>query len=72
MNIVVTDVNDNDPQFDSSLPVNLTVIEEQDDAYVGQVKVGRGKHTKTSTEKQHISWFLLIHSDGLHCIKYSV
>uniref|UniRef100_A0A671WHL5 Protocadherin-15 n=1 Tax=Sparus aurata TaxID=8175 RepID=A0A671WHL5_SPAAU len=72
VNIVVTDVNDNDPQFDSSLPVNLTVIEEQDDAYVGQVKVGRGKHTKTSTEKQHISWFLLIHSDGLHCIKYSV
>ncbi|XP_036937404.1 protocadherin-15-like isoform X5 [Acanthopagrus latus] len=38
VNIVVTDVNDNDPQFDSSLPVNLTVIEEQDNAYVGQVK----------------------------------
>ncbi|XP_047465769.1 protocadherin-15-like isoform X3 [Mugil cephalus] len=38
VNIVVTDVNDNDPQFNSSLPVNLTVIEEQDHAYVGQVK----------------------------------
>ncbi|XP_029312580.1 protocadherin-15-like [Cottoperca gobio] len=38
VNIVVTDVNDNDPLFDSSLPVNLTVIEEQDNAYVGQVK----------------------------------
>uniref|UniRef100_A0A3Q3X0X9 Protocadherin-15 n=1 Tax=Mola mola TaxID=94237 RepID=A0A3Q3X0X9_MOLML len=38
VNIVVTDVNDNDPLFDSSLPVNLTVIEEQDHAYVGQVK----------------------------------
>ncbi|KAJ4940148.1 hypothetical protein JOQ06_026457, partial [Pogonophryne albipinna] len=38
LNIVVTDVNDNDPLFDSSLPVNLTVIEEKDHAYVGQVK----------------------------------
>lgn len=38
VNIVVTDVNDNDPLFDLSLPVNLTVIEEQDHAYVGQVK----------------------------------
>ncbi|XP_040924588.1 protocadherin-15-like isoform X6 [Betta splendens] len=38
VNIVVTDVNDNDPLFDSSLPVNLTVTEEQKDAYVGQVK----------------------------------
>ena len=54
---MVTDVNDNDPQFDSSLPVNLTVIEEQDDAYVGQVKVGRGKHTQTRTEKQYTSCF---------------
>jgi len=41
VSVVVTDVNDNDPRFDSSLPVNLTVIEEQDHAYVGQVKVGR-------------------------------
>ncbi|CAK6979421.1 LOW QUALITY PROTEIN: protocadherin-15-like, partial [Scomber scombrus] len=38
VNIVVTDVNDNDPLFDYSLPVNLTVTEEQDHAYVGQVK----------------------------------
>ncbi|XP_037610814.1 protocadherin-15-like isoform X3 [Sebastes umbrosus] len=38
VNIVVTDVNDNDPLFDSSLPANLTVIEERDHAYVGQVK----------------------------------
>uniref|UniRef100_A0A3B4VLG4 Protocadherin-15 n=1 Tax=Seriola dumerili TaxID=41447 RepID=A0A3B4VLG4_SERDU len=38
VNIVVTDVNDNDPLFDSSLPVNLTVTEEQDHAYVGRVK----------------------------------
>uniref|UniRef100_A0A7N8Y4Z0 Protocadherin-15 n=1 Tax=Mastacembelus armatus TaxID=205130 RepID=A0A7N8Y4Z0_9TELE len=38
VNVVVTDVNDNDPLFDSSLPVNLTVTEEQDHAYVGQVK----------------------------------
>ncbi|KAM8876084.1 protocadherin-15b isoform 1-T1 [Synchiropus picturatus] len=36
--IVVTDVNDNDPMFDSSLPVNFTVTEEQNNAYVGQVK----------------------------------
>ncbi|XP_034716720.1 protocadherin-15-like isoform X2 [Etheostoma cragini] len=38
VNIVVIDVNDNDPLFDSSLPVNLTVTEEHDQAYVGQVK----------------------------------
>ncbi|XP_032358281.1 protocadherin-15 isoform X2 [Etheostoma spectabile] len=38
VNIVVIDVNDNDPLFDSSLPVNLTVSEEHDQAYVGQVK----------------------------------
>ncbi|TKS89597.1 Protocadherin-15 Precursor [Collichthys lucidus] len=38
VNVAVTDVNDNDPVFDPSLPVNLTVIEEEDHAYVGQVK----------------------------------
>ncbi|XP_077481795.1 protocadherin-15b [Stigmatopora argus] len=38
VNIVVTDVNDNDPLFDPSLPVNLTVIEKQDHAFVGQIK----------------------------------
>ncbi|KAM9425855.1 protocadherin-15-like [Pholidichthys leucotaenia] len=38
VSLVITDVNDNDPLFSSSLPVNLTVIEEQDQAYVGQVK----------------------------------
>nr|XP_057918204.1 protocadherin-15-like [Doryrhamphus excisus] len=38
VHIVVTDVNDNDPLFDASLPVNLTVTEEQDEAYVGHVK----------------------------------
>lgn len=40
MSVVVTDVNDNDPLFDATLPVNLTVMEEQDQAFVGQVKVG--------------------------------
>ncbi|XP_019738894.1 protocadherin-15-like isoform X3 [Hippocampus comes] len=38
VNIVVTDVNDNDPLFDPSMPVNLTVSEKQDHAFVGQVK----------------------------------
>ncbi|XP_029383086.1 protocadherin-15-like [Echeneis naucrates] len=38
VNVVVTDVNDNDPLFDATLPVNLTVTEEQDHAYVGRVK----------------------------------
>lgn len=47
MNIVVTDVNDNDPLFDTSLPVNLTVIEEQKHAYVGQVKVRLDTHTQS-------------------------
>lgn len=45
VNIVVTDVNDNDPQFDTSLPVNLSVTEEQDNAYVGRVKVGARTNT---------------------------
>lgn len=39
VNILVTDVNDNDPIFDRSLPQNLTVLEEQANAFVGQVKV---------------------------------
>ncbi|KAM6951588.1 LOW QUALITY PROTEIN: protocadherin-15b [Aplochiton taeniatus] len=38
VSVVVTDVNDNDPEFDLSLPVNLTVLEEQSGAFVGQVK----------------------------------
>lgn len=51
MNIVVTDVNDNDPQFDPSLPVNLTVTEEQGHAYVGQVKVGQMSELFLSVEQ---------------------
>uniref|UniRef100_A0A3B3DZX9 Protocadherin-15 n=1 Tax=Oryzias melastigma TaxID=30732 RepID=A0A3B3DZX9_ORYME len=38
VNIAVTDVNDNDPVFSSSLPVNLSVTEEENHAFVGQVK----------------------------------
>ncbi|XP_049614964.1 protocadherin-15 isoform X1 [Syngnathus scovelli] len=38
VNVAVTDVNDNDPLFDPSLPVNLTVAEKLDHAFVGQVK----------------------------------
>ncbi|XP_051968339.1 protocadherin-15b [Xyrauchen texanus] len=38
VNIVVTDVNDNDPVFDPLLPLNLTVQEEKSNAFVGQVK----------------------------------
>lgn len=52
MNVVVTDVNDNDPLFDPSLPLNLTVIEREDRAYVGQVKVGRNTHTHTHILKE--------------------
>ncbi|KAG1936098.1 protocadherin-15b [Pimephales promelas] len=36
--IVVTDVNDNDPEFDPLLPRTLTVQEEEANAFVGQVK----------------------------------
>lgn len=42
---MVTDVNDNDPTFDLLLPQNLTVVEEQANAFVGQVKVS--KHLKS-------------------------
>ncbi|MBN3302734.1 PCD15 protein, partial [Amia calva] len=38
VNIVVTDVNDNDPVFDQFLPKNFTVQEEEVNAFVGQVK----------------------------------
>ncbi|XP_039627581.1 protocadherin-15b isoform X1 [Polypterus senegalus] len=38
VNIVVTDVNDNDPIFDVLLPKNFTVQEEEANAFVGQVK----------------------------------
>lgn len=41
VNVVVTDVNDNDPVFNSSLPVNLSVTEEQNNAFVGQIMVRR-------------------------------
>ncbi|XP_035997708.1 protocadherin-15 isoform X2 [Fundulus heteroclitus] len=37
VSVVVTDVNDNKPVFNSSLPTNFTVTEEQDNALVGQV-----------------------------------
>uniref|UniRef100_A0A3B3QYP7 Protocadherin-15 n=1 Tax=Paramormyrops kingsleyae TaxID=1676925 RepID=A0A3B3QYP7_9TELE len=38
VNIVVTDVNDNDPVFDASLPNNFTVQEGEANSFVGQVK----------------------------------
>ncbi|KAG5262830.1 hypothetical protein AALO_G00279370 [Alosa alosa] len=38
VNILVTDVNDNDPIFDRSFPRNLSVLEEEANAFVGQVK----------------------------------
>lgn len=39
VDIVVTDVNDNDPEFDSAIPVNFTVREEEADLLVGLVRV---------------------------------
>ncbi|XP_053731192.1 protocadherin-15-like [Synchiropus splendidus] len=38
VNIVVTDVNDNDPEFDATFPTNFTVQEEEKDLFVGQVQ----------------------------------
>uniref|UniRef100_A0A8I3XF49 Protocadherin-15 n=1 Tax=Callithrix jacchus TaxID=9483 RepID=A0A8I3XF49_CALJA len=38
VNVVVTDVNDNAPVFDPYLPRNLSVVEEEANAFVGQVK----------------------------------
>ncbi|XP_056617163.1 protocadherin-15a [Triplophysa dalaica] len=38
VSIIVTDVNDNDPTFDPTLPQNLTVQEEQANVFVGQVR----------------------------------
>lgn len=39
VDIVVTDVNDNDPEFDFAVPVNFTVREEEADLFVGLVRV---------------------------------
>lgn len=36
---MVTDVNDNAPVFDPYLPRNLSVVEEEANAFVGQVRV---------------------------------
>uniref|UniRef100_A0A8C8EXM8 Protocadherin-related 15b n=1 Tax=Oncorhynchus tshawytscha TaxID=74940 RepID=A0A8C8EXM8_ONCTS len=38
VNVVVTDVNDNDPIFDPLMPQNVTVTEEEANSFVGQVK----------------------------------
>uniref|UniRef100_A0A8D0GG59 Protocadherin related 15 n=1 Tax=Sphenodon punctatus TaxID=8508 RepID=A0A8D0GG59_SPHPU len=38
VNVVVTDVNDNGPVFDPFLPKNLSVPEEEANAFVGQVR----------------------------------
>ncbi|KAG9484975.1 hypothetical protein GDO78_008203 [Eleutherodactylus coqui] len=38
VNVLVTDVNDNDPVFDLYLPRNLSVQEEEANAFVGQVR----------------------------------
>ncbi|XP_040588004.1 protocadherin-15 isoform X5 [Mesocricetus auratus] len=38
VNVVVTDVNDNAPVFDPYLPRNLSVLEEEANAFVGQVR----------------------------------
>ncbi|XP_032890362.1 protocadherin-15, partial [Amblyraja radiata] len=38
VNIMVTDVNDNDPKFDVVFLKNFTVLEEEANIYVGQVK----------------------------------
>lgn len=37
--MVVTDVNDNDPEFDLTIPINFTVREEEAKLFVGQVRV---------------------------------
>eukprot|EP00064_Thunnus_orientalis_P000719 superscaffoldBa00000039_g720 len=37
VNIVVTDVNDNDPEFNLTIPTNFTVQEEKANLFVGQV-----------------------------------
>lgn len=39
VNIVVTDVNDNDPEFDLTMPINFTVREEEASLFVGRVRV---------------------------------
>lgn len=39
MSIVVTDVNDNDPEFDVTMPTTFSVQEEEANLFVGEVKV---------------------------------
>uniref|UniRef100_A0A8C5AWE6 Cadherin domain-containing protein n=1 Tax=Gadus morhua TaxID=8049 RepID=A0A8C5AWE6_GADMO len=53
VDVMVTDVNDNDPLFDLSLPVNLSVSEGRENAYVGRVKVWHS-HARTHTSTLHL------------------
>lgn len=39
MSIVITDVNDNDPEFDVTMPTTFSVQEEEANLFVGEVKV---------------------------------
>ena len=59
VNILVTDVNDNDPVFDLLLPQNLTVEEEQANAFVGQVKVSLCLYTLLTSPPLYLILFAL-------------
>lgn len=54
VNIVVTDVNDNDPLFDLTLPTNLTVQEEEANVFVGQVRVSTKHYVLFSHLERHL------------------
>lgn len=62
VSIVVTDVNDNDPFFDLTLPRNLTVQEEKANLFVGQVRVS---NSKTS---MHVLLIFVLYEDFSKCL----
>uniref|UniRef100_A0A8C9T570 Protocadherin-15 n=1 Tax=Scleropages formosus TaxID=113540 RepID=A0A8C9T570_SCLFO len=67
VNIIVTDVNDNDPAFDPTLPINFTVQEEEANAFVGQVKAtdpDAGINGQVRYKLLNHAGFFRINSDG--------
>ncbi|XP_029818455.1 protocadherin-15 [Manacus vitellinus] len=74
VNIVVTDVNDNGPVFDMFLPKNLSVQEEEANAFVGQVRakdvdLGSDVNYRIRTEEARQYFALNRHTGELSLLK---
>lgn len=68
VNVLVTDVNDNAPVFDPYLPRNLSVVEEEANAFVGQVRVSGG-YISSAFLREYVCYILILkrHSANAGC-----